>query len=465
MTIFTRLFALIATLLIGFPGMALAHASEGGFVLLLPTTLYIAGGVLSVVLTVLLVLVLPERASLRLFLPLPLMHIRSVGIPVLTSTVAFIFLMILIWTGLVGSHDPKHNLLPLTVWSIWWISFVVLQGVFGDLWRWLNPWMGPYFIVRKLLGLQPIARLPVWLGHWPALLGFLAFAAVLLAHPAPSDPEGLAIMVAGYWLIQFIAMLIFGPKWLRRGEGLSVLLNNYARVGLLAKRGGRLRIGVPGWQNIRRPATSVSLAIFMIVMLGVGSFDGLNETFWWFGKIGINPLQFPGRSAVITENLSGLILANLLLVPTFALAVYCGVLLAGERSSFKRAFLTFAPAILPIALGYHFGHYLPGFLVDAQYTLKAASDPLDNGADLLGLGRFYVTTGFFNTQATVRAIWLTQAGAVVIGHVLAILLSHALALQLYGTHNKAIRSQIPLATFMVLYTFFGLWLLASPRGV
>ena len=52
----------------------------------------------------------------------------------------------------------------------------------------------------------------------------------------------------------------------------------------------------------------------------------------------------------------------------------------------------------------------------------------------------------------------------VIGHIMAIILAHAIAVREFGTARRAVLSQIPLATFMVLYTFFGLWLLASPRG-
>ena len=94
-----------------------------------------------------------------------------------------------------------------------------------------------------------------------------------------------------------------------------------------------------------------------------------------------------------------------------------------------------------------------------------ANDPLDNGAHLLGLEHLHVTTGFFNTTDTVRMIFLAQAGAIVLGHAIAIALSHALAVRLFGQPRKAALSQAPLALFMVGYTLFGLWLLASPRGV
>ncbi|MDB4223822.1 hypothetical protein N9850_08615, partial [Granulosicoccus sp.] len=103
-------------------------------------------------------------------------------------------------------------------------------------------------------------------------------------------------------------------------------------------------------------------------------------------------------------------------------------------------------------------------MVNAQYALVAASDPMKSGADFLDLGTFYVTTGFFNTHHTVHIIWLLQAGTVVLGHLLSVLLTHSLAVKLWGNGRAAVISQIPLAIFMVFYTFLGLWLLASPRG-
>jgi hypothetical protein len=205
--------------------------------------------------------------------------------------------------------------------------------------------------------------------------------------------------------------------------------------------------------------------VFILLMLGSGSFDGLNETFWWMGQLGINPLEFPGRSAVVTPNLVGMLSANLALLVVFTLSIHLGVRIAGTDMPTRTAFALFAPSILPIALGYHIAHYVTVLLVDGQYALAALTDPLNTGADVLGLGEYHVTTGFLYTPGPVRAIWLTQAGAVVAGHVLAILLAHALAVRAFGSNRRALLSQAPLAAFMVAYTFFGLWLLASPRGV
>ncbi|MBV1926826.1 MAG: hypothetical protein KUG62_06680 [Rhodobacteraceae bacterium] len=441
-----------------------AHASEQGFVLLLPTDIYVVSGAASVGQTVLLLTVLPDQFVASFFRPIAALRIRRTGLPVVSSCLSALLLAALIWAGFNGSHDPLANPLPVFFWTVWWIGFITLQGLLGDLWRWLNPWTGPVFVLRRTLNIRPFLRFPTWMGHSVALLTFMSFAAFLLADPAPADPERLAWVVSAYWLFTLLAFLAFGPRWLRRAEGLSVVLRVYARMGVFGRKGNRFAVGIPGWQalNLRTPA--IGIAVLMLLMLGSGSFDGLNETFWWLGLIGVNPLEFPGRSAVITQNLTGLALANIWLISAYAMAIWLGLALIKSTVPLSRGFCLFAPSILPIALGYHIAHYFPSFLVDSQYVLSVATDPMGAGADFLQLGTYYVTTGFFNSQDSVRLIWLTQAAAVVGGHILAVMLAHAIALRHFGTTRHAVLSQVPLALFMVLYTLFGLWLLASPRG-
>jgi hypothetical protein len=119
-------------------------------------------------------------------------------------------------------------------------------------------------------------------------------------------------------------------------------------------------------------------------------------------------------------------------------------------------------SIVPISIGFHFAHYLTALLVDGQYAVIAASDPFGTGLDLLGLNERRVTTSFLNTYESVRTIWNLQTAAIVIGHVAAVALAHAVALRHFGEGRRATVSQLPLAAFMVLYTLFGLWLLATP---
>lgn len=168
---------------------------------------------------------------------------------------------------------------------------------------------------------------------------------------------------------------------------------------------GRLALGLTGWQVLAGPRPGPGLALFMLLILGCGSFDGLNETFWWLGVLGLNPLEFPVRSAVIGQTVLGLIIANAALVAVFALCLWTGARLSRQKRGAPGAdFCRYAPTLLPIALGYHVAHYLPTFLVDGQYVLAFLNDPLVRGDDLLGRGTTYVTTGFLNTPGPVRAI-------------------------------------------------------------
>ena len=202
----------------------------------------------------------------------------------------------------------------------------------------------------------------------------------------------------------------------------------------------------------------------MVSWLAIGSFDGLNETFWWMGKIGVNPLAFPGRSAVIWQNRLGALGAVLLLNGLFAACVWAGLVLADRPGAFAEALPRLSLTLLPIAMAYHFAHYFPSMLVSLQYVIVALNDPLESGAHLLGVD-WHVTTSFFNQHGSVRAIWLTQAGAIVAGHMLSVVLAHRVALQLCTGHRQALASQTFIAAFMLAYTWFGLWLLASPTAL
>ncbi|WP_299420447.1 hypothetical protein [uncultured Shimia sp.] len=444
---------------------AQAHTSEGGFVLLLPTDFYIASGVFAVALTVAFMAFLPSSAAVRIFTPLRLWRSRPNGLPRATSLVSAAVLMWLVYVGLNGSRDPLANPLPLTIWTVWWVGLVFVQGFVVDLWRWINPWTGPVWVLQSLMGRQSQFRLSPKIGHSLGVVSFLGFVAFLLADIAPSDPARLARAVAAYWLLHLIGNLLFGHRWALRAEGIGMVMQLYARLAPFGRSAQGRAFGFWGWQTVRRRVVSPGLALLCLLVLGSGSFDGVNETFWWLAQLGLNPLEFPGRSAVIWQTLVGLMASNVLLVAIFAATLWLGLRLGRvTHVSLATAFCLFAPTVLPIALGYHFAHYFTSFLVEAQYVRIALTDPWSRGQDFLGLGQIYVTTGFFNTQDSVRVLWLCQAGGVVIGHIVAVLLAHAVAVRHFGSARTALLSQVPLAIFMICYTFFGLWLLASPRG-
>ncbi len=451
---------------------ALAHTVGRGFVMLLPTNYYFAGGGLAVAVTFLVLLVLPAPVLRRGFAVRRNFVRPSFPIGTGLSWASFLLFAVLIAAGLTGSRDPLVNPLPVTVWTVWWVGFTLITAVFGDIWRTVNPWTGPYRLLTRLTADQkrlPRRRLPGWIGYWPAVAGLFAFAWFELVDIAPEDPARLAKLASAYWVGTFVAMLLFGEeRWRCRGEIFSVFFGFVARLAPLWRGSSGARsmtiAGVPGAQLVDTKVLPLSAGLFILLALASVSFDGLSKTFWWLSLIGVNPLEFPGRSAVTVANTIGLAVAFLALSVAFFGAVLAGNALAGGRVAARECLGRLVLSIMPIALGYHFAHYLTVLLVNGQYALIAASDPFATGADLLGIGNFQVTTSFLNHPAAVENIWQAQAAGIVLAHLVAVLVAHGIALDLYGNARRAALSQIPLALLMIAYTVFGLWLLATPTG-
>lgn len=446
-----------------------AHAAEQGFVLLLPTTAYITAGTLAVAATMVLLVFLKPFGLGAWFRPfdteIAMLRLQQ---PQVIPVMASICLGFLILIGLAGPNDPQANLLPLTLWTVWWMAIFVIQGLFFDIWTWVNPWAALHRLIQPS-DVGPF-QIPPVLSAWPAVIVFVAFQGFVLADAAPNDPNRLAQFAFGYSAFTFLGMTLFGRDvWLRQVECFTVL---FRLIGTMrcAVADKTLKVGLPGWQVFHGPKFDFSHAIFVLVVLAAGSFDGLHETFWWLGQLGVNPLEFPGRSAMIWKTTFGLYGAIAVLILIFAGVVCVGGLAAGDVKNqpgvtFAAAFVPFAITLLPIAIGYHFAHYFVTFLVQIQFVVANLADPLGAGWNLFGLGSTQVKVGFLAVPETVKVIWITQAGVVVMSHIIAVLLCHITAEILCTTRSSVLKLQLGLSALMVAYTIFGLWLLASPRGV
>jgi hypothetical protein len=191
------------------------------------------------------------------------------------------------------------------------------------------------------------------------------------------------------------------------------------------------------------------------------SFDGLSRTFAWLGLLGENPLAYPGRTALMVPNTLGFLGLFAGLTLAYWAAVRLLALLGRVPLAPSRLAALFALPLVPIACGYHFAHYLPVFLVDAQHAIRAASDPLARGWNLLGTHDLPVVTSFLSDPDRVYAIWHSQVAIIVLAHVAGIVIAHALALRL-GSPAAATLGQLPMLGLMIGYTTLGLWLLSTP---
>ncbi|WP_457151181.1 hypothetical protein [Mesorhizobium sp. P5_C1] len=458
--------AFVGALIFVLPTPALAHASDRGHVLLLPTGYYLAGGAFAVAVSFLVLALLPGDWLDRFWRRrMPLFGFGD-SARAAVSLVSFAGFAILIAAGFFGSRDPLSNPLPLVIWTLLWAGVTLLQGVLGDLWSWLNPWYGPWRLASRLLGAgdEGSWRLPRWLGCWPAVLLFFAFAWFELVDPAPDDPARLAYAAGLYWLLTLLAMLAFGCRnWSRNGEFLSVFFSMVARFAVVERnKTGGLGLCWPGAKLLAAEPLPASGIAFLLLALSSVSFDGLSKTFFWLGLFGINPLEFPGRTAVIGSGSLGLVLTFTLLAGVFMLAVWLGQRLARSDRPFGQAAGLLVWSIVPIALAYHAVHYLTSLLVDGQYALAALSDPFALGWNLFGTADMQIEAGIVAGADSAWWLWNVQAGAIISGHVLAVLVAHGFAWRLHPQPSRATLSQFPLTVLMIAYTVFGLWLLATP---
>lgn len=466
-----RAAACMAAMLLAPAAPAFAHAADRGHVLLLPTGYYLWGGAAAVALSFLLIGFAPAFRLDRLFRKRLRLRTLPSRLRFAGSALCFLLLVLLLMAGVYGSRDPLSNPLPLVFWTLFWIGLTLVQAVFGDLWRWINPLYAPWRILTGLAG-RPIRRkrLPRRIGYWPAFLLFLGFAWFELVYPAPDDPARLALVIALYFLANLGAAMVFGYEaWTRQGECLSVFMRMVAGTAFLDERPlgqgrRRLRLCVPGAKLAAAAHLPLSGTLYLLLALSSVSFDGLMRTFFWLGLNDVNPLAFPGRTAVIGEMTAGLVGMFVLLATAFLACVALGERLSGRPVGFAYAPGRLVWSIIPISIAYHFSHYLTALAVNGQYALAAISDPLMTGLDLFGTAGMHVRAGTVLGAEAAWTIWNLQSAAIIAGHVMAVVVAHAIAFRLYRDPARAMRSQIPLAGLMVLYTVFGLWLLSSPTG-
>ena len=118
----------------------------------------------------------------------------------------------------------------------------------------------------------------------------------------------------------------------------------------------------------------------------------------------------------------------------------------------------FVLSLVPIAIAYHLAHYFTYLLIQGQLMIRLASDPLGLGLNLFGTARYRPDIGIMGA----RFAWYTAAIAIVLGHVIAVYVAHAVALREFRDRRAALRSQLPMLMLMAGYTVVSLWIIARP---
>jgi hypothetical protein len=400
-----------------------------------------------------------ERVPERPLVPVPLV------VEALLGALGVAVFAIVVYAGLAGTSARADNLAPTAVYVGVWVGVPFLSLLFGDVFRLLSPWRAigraTGWVVARMDPPEPLAY-PARLGQWPAAIGLFAFAVCELCWAGARDPQPLAVLMLVYLAIQLFGMSLYGvDAWTRNGDAFGVWFGLLARLAPLGRRtDGRLALRPPVIPTTRLAAVAGTTAVLLV---GIGStgFDGAKE-----GAL-INPLMTDLQNAFSDLGLGlgrslelafvvGLFLCVAAVSAIWALGV-AGMPRGELRLSRPELGRRFAHTLIPIAAAYLIAHYFSLLAYNGQDLWRLASDPLGDGSNLFGGAGASIDYSILGATA----IWWVQAGALIVGHVAALVLAHDRALAVYGSPRAATRSQIIMLAVMVCFTLLGLWVLSE----
>ncbi|MEM4417466.1 MAG: hypothetical protein QXD32_05355 [Nitrososphaerota archaeon] len=471
---------LLAFLLICLIPAVAAHVSGRGFILLLPTNLFIAGGALVVAASFALMALIPLKRVVSVADWKKVLVIRSGHIGLWVSVASLLVSVFLILAGWYGSRDPLRNPAPMFIWSVWWPGMTIVTALLGNVWAIANPWTGVYNMFASRGKVCPILKYPERLGYFPAIAIFFGFAWVELVHPSPADPTFLSNLIAGYLIYNFVGIVLFGEhQWLKHCEAFSVFFRMVSWISSVSiagtdrltgvadgetagQRSSGIVISLPTAHLVRGQVLRLDHTLFIILSLSTVSFDGFSRTFAWLSLIGVNPLEYPGRTALMLVNTLGLLATFGAITAAYVLASWLSRILVFQDKKTWMVMGMFIPSIVPIALGYHIAHYFPYVVADIRTVYAALSDPFGRGWNLFNVSDVPSVPSFLKDPYQLYYVYYIQVGLIVLVHILAVYIAHVIALREVKTIRHAMLSQAPLTLLMVGYTMFGLWLLSSP---
>ena len=453
------------------------HGFGARYDLPLPLSLWVAGAVLTVVLSFFIMAVaVRSGARVPADAPQPMVRPQAPGAlgAALFSVARFFAVAVLILVvvaGLIGDQTPTRNLAPTAIWIAGWVGVSYVSAFVGDVWSVVNPWAVVFETYERLAskarsGQRAAVRWPARLGVWPATVLFLVFAWLELVWEGRSIPSRLAWCVIAFSVLAWAGMRICGrTTWLERGDPFALafgILARFAPVQVRREAGSRPRLALrpPGAGLLDSQDVTPSLVVFVILMLSTVTFDGLMATPFWQRIADALYAALPalGASRLAVINTAGLLAFWAVFVAIFHAVGHWTAHASAHRITANTAVRAFVLTLVPIAIAYLVAHYLSYCLIQGQLLVRLASDPFGFGWDLFGTARFRPDVGIVGA----RFVWYASLGAIVIGHVIAVSLAHIIALRIVPDRGLAARSQVPMLALMVAYTMMSLWIIAQP---
>jgi hypothetical protein len=446
--------------------LLLAHGIVGRADLPIPESLFGAAAAVVLVLSFVALAFGWSRPVLAGLRARPLFRLPLAADVVLGAVGVLVFL-VSVYAGLAGTSTQSDNLAPTVVFVAFWVGVPFASLLFGNVWALLSPWralgrLTGWFAANVASELPEPLPYPARLGRWPAAFWVFAFAVCELCWATATEPGPLAILMIVYFVVMVVGMSTFGVEpWVRNADGFGVLFGVIGSLAPIGRRGdGRLVLRVPGTGTLKAATVPGTVAV-LLTSVGSTAFDGAKEG-PLFNHIAehlqtfFHSLGFSLGTALEIGFVIGLLI-TIAIVSAIWMAGMEGMPPAKDAHTRQARARTFAHALIPIAAGYLVAHYFSLLAYNGQDLWRLASDPLGNGSDLFGGANFSIHYGVVSATG----IWYVQVGALVVGHVAALVLAHDRALELYGSARAATRSQIVMLMLMVAFTCLGLWLLSA----
>lgn len=461
-----------------------AHSFGTLYTLPVPFWLYAWGSAAALLLSFLLVawFASDQRAAENASQPVrekKLFVISPIAILVLRILSLFA-LLLCIATGLWGTANAFLNFNMTFFWILFVLGFAYFSALVGNLFPLTNPWKTLVCALAAVFRIDFSGRIRGLrnLDYWPALLLYIGF--IWFELFGESGPRGLAYCLLAYSILNVVAAWLLGSeRWFRQGEFFGVLfslISKMAPISIQARNESPknsvviLRMPFPGLQHGK--ASSMSELLFVLFLLSSTAFDGLHSTniwatFFWQDIAGIYR-EYQGQNIVqaypVLKAAHAVFETTVLILsPLFYLGVLYFFLaivrwLTKYQASLSSLAMNFTYSLLPIALVYHITHYYT--LIGSQGVMiwRLISDPFGWSWNLFGTANWRPTS----VNPNMDWVWHIQVGLILFGHVVSVYLAHKEAQQLFPQRRQATMSQLPMLVLMIIFTCFGLWILAQP---
>lgn len=466
------------------PEVASAHAFIQPYKLPIPYWMYIYGAVAALILSFVVFAFLLGKPSTKSAAVYEfgdatwLGYMRRWRIKAIAQGFTLFLLLLCVVSGLVGNSDSSRNINMTLFWVIFTIGFVYVVAMLGDLYAALNPWQTLTRGVARFCPRLEVGRwnYPKRLSYWPALLLYMGF--IWLELLGNTRPFSLSVYLIVYSVINLAGCWSWGRQaWFRYGEFFAVFMRLVALCAPLRYQpdvsgSARWSLSWPFAGLLQEKPVDFSLLLFLLFMLSSTAFDGLSETKHWFALFWLDPTgwlealvgqppvyAYPQlRPWYIAYTTAVMAVSPLLYLAAFALFVGLGKRLVKTPLSTLQVVQQFALSLLPIALVYHATHYYSLLLTQGVKIRALISDPFGWQWDLFGTA-YTMRTPFLPDMG---AVWNSQVVLILLGHVASVYVAHKMALRVFGSQRHALFSQLPMLLLMVLFTAFGLWILAQP---